>query len=234
MLSDMLDLLEPPYREFKPLGRSKPKLGAIVVQTFTKPSRLAQPMVDLMERYPWVVPCLVVPPGTLTPALMHALWGLPIQPALVFPKDARDRPPESAVLQAVAGRPMPTVATRVAYVVRRTNLPSLGQTLAEIWGERSAPKGMAERTLRYRVRRMTRLKRHDWERVNRLITVKLSDRGATLEQLALKANTDTRAFKSWVERYLGIPIGLYRELTGWEWILEAALTQGAKPAPVPA
>src|SRR5262245_82882 len=99
MAFQTLDILEPPYRDIAPLTRATPQLGAVVVSRPSSSHHVPATLSDLFERAPWTVPCVIFGSGvTLSPALLHAMWGLPNQPAFVFLKAPGERTTASAVL----------------------------------------------------------------------------------------------------------------------------------------
>jgi hypothetical protein len=111
--------------------------------------------------------------------------------------------------------------------VRRTNSIALGQTLDQIWKPRSALSGgNAERTVRYRLRRLGQYGSHDWIRLQRLVRIKTEGAGMTVEAQANLVGTEARTLRSWVARYLGMTLKTFRSIVGWEWVLELALDRG--------
>ncbi len=218
-----VSVIQPPYR-VESTASAAPRFGAIAVARLAEGAEALAPLHDLIEAVPWCAPFVVVTPGSVSPETLHAIWGLPGQPGFVVAaRGFRElTPPQIAA--TIAARPRPTAELLISYVVRRTRSVSLGQTLQQIWSPRAEPgPGHADRTLRYRLRRLGSFGRHDWIRVLRLIEIKTTDPGCTVERLAALAGTEPRTLRSWTQRCLGVPLRVFRERVGWEWVLEGAL-----------
>lgn len=217
-----VSLLQPPYR-VESSASAVPQYGAIAVARLGVSIDVLKPLHDLLEEYPWCAPCVIVTPGSVSPDTLQAIWGLPGQPGFVVASRGFEHLSPVDIAKAVANRSEPTPPLLVSYVVRRTHSVALGQTLQQIWSPRQVGPLSAERTLRYRLRRMGSFGRLDWARVLKLIRIKADGDGATVERLASLAGTEPRTLRSWTGRCLGTSLRVFRETIGWEWILEAAL-----------
>lgn len=222
-----LSLLEPPYHDVAPVVGRLPALGAIAVARVDGPRGLSPELATLLDRAPWTVPCVVVSSVAVTPSVLQRVWELPGQPAFVMLQGPNDHLPASTLLQAIANRSAPPTSLLIAYLVRRTGSVVLGQTLDQIWSQRDAdPSATADRTVRYRLRRLGLYGRHDWIRIRRLIRAKTEGRLLNVEQRAQLVGTEARTLRSWIARYVGTTMKAFRTTAGWEWILEAALRRG--------
>lgn len=218
------------------LGRP-PALGAVAVLHLDgagAPPRIA----ETFEQSPWLVPCVVVTPATLSPSMLQVVWGLPSQPAFVIQSAPSARVAPALVLATVATRPTPTAPHLVAYVIGRTRSVALGQTLDVIWSPKTAgARREADRTIRYRLGRLGPLGHHDWLRVHRLIRAKTEGWNLSVERQAQLVGTEARTLRSWAARYLGCSLKTFRLMAGWEWIVESVLRRGGylpDPAEAPA
>ncbi len=230
MLPLDLPLLEPPYHDVAPIIGRPPALGAIAVARVDGPRGLSTELANLLDQAPWTVPCVVLRPATVTPSILQRVWELPGQPAFIVLGQPGDRVLPTGLLTAIASRPAPPTSLLVAYVVRRTGSVILGQSLDQIWSARDrASDTTADRTIRYRLRRLSDFGRHDWIRIRRLIRAKVEGRNLTVEQRAQLVGTEARTLRSWIARYLGTTMKTFRMMAGWEWILEAALRRGGFP-----
>ena len=226
-----VSLLQAPYVA-ESVGSAEPRWGTIAIARLGASVEMLQPLHDYLETNPWCAPCVVVTPGSVSPETLQAIWSLPGQPGFVVATRglAELRPTE--IVRAIANRPKPTIPLLISYLVNRTGSPSLGQTVEQIWSPRPRGPRHAERTVRYRLRRMGGFGRHDWLRVLRLIQAKNNESAHTVERLAAAAGTEARTLRSWTECCLGISLRHFRQLAGWEWVLEAALrTAGLKATP---
>lgn len=218
-----VSLLQPPY-QVESTATATPRFGAIAIARLGVTADVLQRLHDLSEAAPWCAPCVVVTPGSVSPETLHAIWGLPGQPGFVVASRGFAELSPAEITRTIANRPPPTIPLLVSYVVRRTDAISFGQTLQQIWSPRSVHGPQhAERTLRYRLRRMGSFGRHDWIRVHRLIHAKTGGPGNSVERLAAIAGTEPRTLRGWTDRCLGTTLRSFRETVGWEWILEAAL-----------
>jgi hypothetical protein len=217
-----VSLFQPPYR-VETSALAVPQYGSIAIARLGVAVDVLKPLHELLESYPWCAPCVVVTPGSVSPETLQAIWGLPGQPGFVVASRGFEHLSPADIAKAVANRLEPTTPLLVSYVVRRTQSVALGQTLQQIWSPRPVGPLSAERTLRYRLRRMGSFGRLDWVRVLKLIRAKTGSSGVTVERLASMAGTEPRTLRSWTERCLGTSLRVYRETIGWEWILEAAL-----------
>jgi hypothetical protein len=216
-------IVQPPYRAEVTAGVT-PKFGAVAVARLGAAAEVLGPLHAVIEAAPWCAPFVVVTPGSVSPATLQAIWGLPGQPGFLVATHGFSDPAPQEIAAVIAARPRPTTSALVSYVVRRTHSVLLGQTLQQIWEPRGDPgPGNAERTLRYRLRRLGRFGRHDWIRVLRLIQTKTSGPVRSVERLAAIAGTEPRTLRTWTTRCLGVPLNVFRERVGWEWVLEAAL-----------
>lgn len=219
--------LEPPYRDFVGLIGQLPVLGAIALTRVDALHGLSPHLTELLERAPWTIPCIAIAPAAVSAAALQSIWALPVQPAVLIGLDASGRVTPAAATAAATNRPRPTVSQLVGYVVRRTNSIMLGQTLDQIWQPRTSfGGGNAERTLRYRLRRLGSHGSHDWLRIHRLVQTKTKGAGLGVEEQANLAGTEARTLRTWVARYLGMTLRTFRATIGWEWILELALRRG--------
>ena len=227
MTSNGVSIIEPPYRDLVSLVGRLPVLGAVALAQVDGRHGLSPQLVELLEQAPWTVPCIVVAAAAVSAAVLQSIWSLPVQPAVLIPSDPRSRTTPAAAMAAALNRPRPTAAHLVAYVVRRTNSVVLGQTLDQIWNPRPTLGGAnAERTVRYRLRRLGRYGSHDWIRIHRMVRLKTECLGMTVEEQAHLVGTEARTLRSWVARYLGMPMKTFRATAGWEWVLELALRRG--------
>ncbi|MBL8986426.1 MAG: hypothetical protein JNJ80_09150 [Gemmatimonadetes bacterium] len=234
MLPLELSLLEPPYHDVAPLVGRPPALGAIAVARADGPRGFSTEMATLLDRAPWTVPCVVLRPSSVTPSVLQRVWELPGQPAFVVVTQPGDRLLPAGILTAIANRPAPLTPLLVAYVVRRTGSVILGQSLDQIWAARDRSNDTtAERTIRYRLRRLGKYGRYDWIRIRRLIRAKVEGRNLTVEQRAQLVGTEARTLRGWIARYLGTTMKNFRAMAGWEWILETALRRGGFPLDQP-
>ncbi len=227
MRPNSIVILEPPYRDFVGLIGQLPVLGAIVLTRLDGLYGLSPHLTELLERAPWTVPCIAIAPAAVSATALQSIWALPVQPGVLIGLDAAGKVTPADAIAAATSRPRPTVSQLVAYVVRRTNSIMLGQTLDQIWQPRVAfGGGNAERTVRYRLRRLGHYGSHDWIRIQRLVQAKTEGAGAKVEEQAHLAGTEARTLRSWVARYLGMTLRTFRSTIGWEWILELALRRG--------
>ena len=227
MTSNGITIVEPPYRDLVPLGGKLPALGAVALAQIDGRHGLSPQLAELLEQAPWTVPCIVVAPAAVSASVLQQIWSLPVQPAVLIPSDPRSRVTPASAMAAAGSRPRPTAAHLVAYVVRRTNSVVFGQTLDQIWNPRPALGGAnAERTVRYRLRRLGQYGSHDWIRIQRMVRLKTEGLGKTVEEQAHLVGTEARTLRAWVARYLGMPMKTFRATAGWEWVLELALRRG--------
>ncbi len=227
MTSNGVSIIEPPYRDLVSLVGRLPVLGAVALAQVDGRHGLSPQLTELLEQAPWTVPCIVVAPSAVSASVLQSIWSLPVQPAVLIPADPRTRVTPAAAVAAALTRPRPTPAHLVAYVVRRTNSVVLGQTLDQIWNPRPTLGGAnAERTVRYRLRRLGHYGSHDWIRIHRMVRLKSEGLGMTVEEQAHLVGTEARTLRSWVARYLGMPMKTFRATAGWEWVLELALRRG--------
>lgn len=226
MIGSSLTLLEPPYTDPRPWMGRPPAPGAVAVVSADLVRELDR-VTALFEAAPWVVPCVLLSPASVSPALLQTVWALPCQPAFVMLTGRSTQVGAAMVLNAVAARSAPTVPHLVAQVVTRTESVLLGQTLNGVWADEPDRRNAdAERTVRYRLRREGGLGRHDWLRVRKLIQAKTAGWNASVERQAQLAGTEARTLRAWVARYLGCSMRSFRMTAGWEWIIETALRRG--------
>ena len=235
MIGSALSLLEPPYADPRPWIGKPPVPGAVAVVP-ADAIRQFDRVAECFNESPWVVPCVLLAPAMVSPALLQTVWALPCQPAFVILNGPASHVSAAVVLNAVASRPVPTVPHLVAQVVTRTESVSLGHTLAAIWSDQADRRAVdAERTVRYRLRREGGLSRHDWLRVRKLIQVKTGGWNSSVEEQAHLVGTAPRTLRAWVARYLGCSMRAFRMTAGWEWVIETVLRRGgfalAKPQP---
>jgi hypothetical protein len=222
-----LTLLEPPYRDPAPIIGRLPVLGAVAVARVDGPRGLTPRLAELIEVAPWTVPCVVLRHGSVTSTVLQQVWELPAQPAFVIGGQGGEPVPPATVLAAVGNRPAPPPSLLVSYLVRRTGSVVLGQTLDHLWAGRARTgERTADRTIRYRLRRLGAYGRHDWGRIRGLVRAKVDGRTLNVEQRAHLVGTEARTLRAWIARYLGTTMKTFRTTAGWEWILESALRRG--------
>ncbi len=216
-------IIQPPYR-VETTATVTPRFGAIAVARLGAAAEVLGPLHDVIEAAPWCAPFVVVTPGSVSPETLQAIWGLPGQPGFVVATHGFREPTPSQIAETIGARPRPATSLLISYVVRRTHSVALGQTLQQIWSPQpeQGPRH-AERTLRYRLRRLGGFGRHDWIRVFRLLQAKTGDPVYSVERLAALAGTEPRTLRTWTTRCLGVPLRVFRERVGWEWVLEGAL-----------
>lgn len=229
MIGSSIVVLEPPYTDPRPWIGRPPMPGAVAVVPADAVRQLDR-VTALFDQSPWVVPCVLLTPAAISPALLQTVWGLPCQPAFVILTGSAYQVPAAMVLNAVATRPAPTVAHLVAQVVTRTESIALGQTLSGIWSDQPTRRtAEADRTVRYRLRRLGRLGHHDWLRIRKLIQAKVGGWNASVDRQAHLVGAEARTFRAWVARYLGCSMRSFQMTAGWEWIIETALRRGGFP-----
>ncbi len=229
MFTHELTYLEPPYTDDVPLlGKPTPPGTIAVVRIATGRNGSRGPsLADTLERAPWAVPCLVLAPASISAGLLQHLFSLPGQPAFLTVTDPMAPIPPAVLLAAARGRPAPTPSLLAGYAVRRTGSVRLGQTLSQIWGAaHGVPSSTPDRTLRYQLHQAGDLGRYDWNCIERLVRIKGQPHTWSVEQQAQFANTEARTMRGWVSRYLGVSLKTFRNLVGWEWIMELTLRHG--------
>lgn len=229
MFTHELTYLEPPYADDVPLlGKPTPPGTIAVVRIATGRNGSRGPsLADTLERAPWAVPCLVLAPASISAGLLQHLFSLPGQPAFLTVTDPMAPIPPAVLLAAARGRPAPTPSLLASYAVRRTGSVRLGQTLSQIWGvAHGIPSSTPDRTLRYQLHQAGDLGRYDWNCIERLVRIKGQPHTWSVEQQAQFANTEARTMRGWVSRYLGVSLKTFRNLVGWEWIMELTLRHG--------
>lgn len=221
-----LSVIEPPYQDESILFGREPALGSVAVGVVTAARGVPGDFPALLERSPWVVPCIAMAPDVVTPATLQSIWSVPGQPAFLVTPQSTNRLDPATILAAVRHRPPPPASFVVAYVVRRTGSVVLGQTLDEIWNPAQPPVRSAERTVRHRFRRLGEYTRHDWQRIWRLIRAKTEGADLGVDQRARLVGTESRTLRTWIRRYLGTSMKGFCVTAGWEWVIEAALRSG--------
>lgn len=210
------DLL-PPYQSLQPVAAGTPPLGTVRLLDGTSPATVAAEVRDLVAAAPWTVPCAVL--RGFTPDLL-----LEVVPSVLLRRTAilSVSPPGAApssfgVLQAVAGRPLPTAADVAEYVVARLNRSDATQALVSAMesDERTSAPALVWRTLEG----LGRLKPHEWRRVLWLAEVAA---GAWVN----RGEDPDSSLSFWAGVLLGTGPRVIRDLVGWEWVVERALRVG--------
>jgi len=132
--------------------------------------------------------------------------------------------PSYRALQAwLARQPGPSPARVAGWLCARLNRPA-----AVPWAVRaiapSAPGAGSARTLYRRVRDQFLCRPSDLARLARLALLRRPQ--ANLEALASIAETTTTRLRQRVRRGLGISLAEFNQLSGWTWVLEAAVRHG--------
>ncbi len=245
-------VVSPPYDTIVPLDHFTARrlplpLGAIVFGTDQSVlSRVSHAAVALM-RDPWVIPCLVLPPGEDDHGWLRELVPtLGIRLAVVEVPDASSSVSISALLEAVRSRPSPDAFDLASYVTERLEASELDELLAsqftEALGGKPACSSHSIATFSRQFRRCGQFTARDWRAIARLVP-RLTAPGTAESEEPGEPNglclASGRTLYRHVRKYLGMSRERAGQYLGWEWILERALREGSyatasiRPATVP-
>jgi hypothetical protein len=214
----------PPYDVLLPIDATleMPPLGALVVSVSDNTLAALATLTGVVHRWPWVVPCLGLPPpqAELEPLLM-LVSELRDHVAFIRTREGGPGRPE-AVLAAVRRRPSPGSALLARWLgvrVRNRELvaaaahqfeTALEGVPAETWASPSTFSRLFGRYGPYTAR--------DWRALARLCL--------GTSQGLLAARLRSRRASRYARRYLGVSLDAMTSWAGWEWVMEAALRRG--------
>jgi len=166
---------------------------------------------------PWVPLCVM--PAVSAPLMQAALWaGSP--PVIPSPIPASTL--VRRAVEVIRGRPIPTIEDLASWIAHRLDRPVWLATLTEAMTPPARTESLAtDGALRRRLRRLSTLGRHDWRRLAVLAALPRHRLG--VEALALEAGVNAGPFRRWTSRLLGLAASAYRQLPGWEPVLELGL-----------
>ncbi len=231
-----VQVLPPPYallRPFEIVGFEDLPFGTIVHAAGTSALAVLGALTIVLNRWPWVVPTLTLPPGeermhealALVSELRHRVMVVPA----VLGRGAAEGPEPEPILEAARARRFPPAEELARYVALRLGTLKLFEELAERFDEalngRTARLEMHVDTLRRHFRRFGPFRDKDWRDlalVMRDLDARATARGA--------GDVDTRTLGRRVKRLLGLSLGDAEALVGWEWAIEHALRRAGYPA----
>jgi hypothetical protein len=158
---------------------------------------------------------------------MAALEHLPGTPAFVW-RRAEDGLPLVVLAQdAVRSRPAPDADQAAHWVAARCGRAELAQSLVLAMGSRPrrgllARLSPAGRWTSRRLRTLSPLMPDDWRDAFHLATAAGNTR-VTTAQAAQRLGVDIWTLRRRLDRLAGVTADQYRQLAGWEWLLEAVV-----------
>ncbi len=228
-----VQVLPPPYallRPFEIVGFEDLPFGTVVHAAGTSALAVLGALTIVLNRWPWVVPTLTLPPGeerlhealALVSELRHRVV---VMPATL----GGGGPDPEPILEAARARRFPPAEELARYVALRLGTLKLFEELAERFDEalngRTAKLEMHVDTLRRHFRRFGPFRDKDW----RDVVLVMRDLGA--RAVGRDADgVDTRTLGRRVKRLLGLSLGDAKALVGWEWVIEHALRRAGYPA----
>jgi len=218
----------PPYFRARPARLSSPPLGAIAIGDARSEHAVSMHLAPTVERAPWCVPCVIVSPLTVDPAILSALHALPGHPVFIREPSLADDLPVLAV-SAVRRRSAPTGRQMADYVTQRTGrwgLTGLLTSMLSAAADPAAGARLPDRTARDRMRRFGSLTPRCWRTIGNLARIAAAVTDASVDVMAWRAGVGPRTLRSWSARYLRTTLQEFRIRVGWEWVLEAALRVG--------
>jgi hypothetical protein len=218
----------PPYRITQSLNdhlaSSLSCPGAILLDRADNPLAGLGRLTLHIQRRPWLVPCLAVPPGEgpLDP-LLHLVSELRNRLAVVHLQESSSPIPASAVLTAVRNRPAPDADVLAGWVGYRLKSRELGTALSaqfrEALGGPSASTFGSAATFSRLFARYGPLTARDWRAVARLAVDRAWTDQATAPRLPF------RTLLAYLKKYVR-PKSRTIDRVGWEWVMESALRSG--------
>jgi hypothetical protein len=216
MHAPQLFILEPPYVIARRLQASPP-LGSVALLDAVVERPSTNDVKGQMELAPWCPLCLLAG----AESGMRSTRRLP-RTCVVFGLDEADG--ASGILKAVASRPRPTPSDLVDWLTRRTRLPGLSRTLADLFSRppfRRNEAAFLPWSVREQVRQLGEWTAQEWQRA-----AMLAELAADRSLLNRTMSSDEAAaleLRGTIVDLLGIPEGEFHNRYGWEWVLEASL-----------
>jgi len=229
-------VLSPPYETAVPLqdftaAEKSLLLGSVVYGTDQSIlGRLGQ-LAVAVTRDPWVIPCLLLPPGEDVHGWLRDLVPmLGTRMAIVRVSSTTALASVGQIIDAVQRRPKPTASDLSTYVSMRLASPDLGSLLTpqfqEALGGESASSAHSLATYSRQFRKYGVLTARDWRAIARLAILlrrpsRLEGPGGRYRDPLSFAQGKT--LHRHIRKYLGMSLSRARQLLGWEWIIERAL-----------
>lgn len=215
----------PPYRTSQPLNdplaSSLSCPGAILLDRADNLLAGLARLTVHIQRRPWLVPCLAVPPGEgpLDP-LLHLVSELRNRLAVVHLQESTSWIPASAILAAVRNRAAPDADALAGWVAYRLKSRELGTALMaqfrQALGGPSASTFGSAATFSRLFARYGALTARDWRAV-----AQLAVDGAWTEQ-RMAPRLPFRRLLQYLKKYVR-PKSRTIDRVGWEWVLESVL-----------
>lgn len=219
-------------------ANQRPPLGSVVYASGRSVLAVLEQLALAMLRWPWVAPCIGLPPSEYV-AEEYAALRRPFGSRLaVIPVAAGREVLPRHIARAVAIRPQPSAGILAGWIVTRLQAQDLAtpllERLAHALGERSAlPRSRSSYSRRFA--RHAPLRATDWERLATLVwTLHRVGRERSGAPAAPGPGIDHRVsgrtMNSYAIKYLGRTWGSASQCVGWEWVLEAALRKEVRDA----
>lgn len=196
-------------------------LSAALVVPCSALCNLLRRVAVFTEHFPWVVICLGVDGGVLTPSLVGALTALDGQRVV-------QAECEADAIAAIRRRPAPHACAVAEYIARRLRNASIAEWVARAMSPASCDGVIARLSsdaIRRRAAACGALLPRDWEALYRSIAIltELWRNGGTDDSSIWACGCDPRTLRRHVGRFTGLALSLVTRRPGWEWIVEAAL-----------
>ncbi len=209
--------LEPPYQMVRRLIGAEPSLGTVALLDTTQGRPSTNEVKAQMETAPWCPLCLLATPESGVRSARRLT-----RTCVVFAVDEADG--ASGILKAVAQRPRPTASDLAEWVTRRTRLPTLARTLADIFGRpafRRNEAGLLPYAVREQVRRLGDWSAEEWQVAGWLAEL-AADR-SLLNRTMCATDESALSLRRQMVEMLGVTESEFHDRYGWEWVMECAL-----------
>ena len=225
-------VLPPPYRTLLPpeslRGVDDLLLGSIAIGIGDSTIAVLAELTTVVQRWPWVVPCLAMPTGqeALEPLLM-LVTELRARLAIARQGLGARGDEFGHVLAAVRRRSFPAPRPLAEWIACRLGDRDLENPLCDQFGEAlqgvPASASASISTFSRIFARHGRYTARDWRAIARL-----SVHAAPGPERSVRstATLPLRTATLYTRKYLDVPYRVMAERLGWEWVVEAALRTG--------
>ena len=217
MMQSPLLILEPPYQMARRLHDLSPELGSVALLDAVETRPSTSDIKGQMDVAPWCPLCIL----TDEDSGMRSTRRLS-RTCVVFGLDTADA--AGAILRAVATRPRPTATDLVEWLVRRTRLPTLSRTLADLFTRPAITRkelSYLPHSVREPLSQLGDWSALEWQR-SALLADLASDRSA-VNRLVSADDELAGETRRWMYDLLGVSEREFHQRFGWEWVLEASL-----------
>lgn len=219
---DTLPLLvvEPPYTMVRWLRDVPPALGSIALIDCVETRPSAAQVRSLMDVAPWC-------PTAILGCSKDDSRRIPRSPhvCLATASDGVQAGEDSrAILHAVEMRPRPTLTDLVDWLLRRTRMPSMRRTLADLFSRpllRKSDLAFLPQSYKDQIRQLGAWSALDWQHAVQLADI-AADR-TILKRVLAAQDSHSTDLRGRMLDLLGTSERHFHEMYGWEWVLEASL-----------